>query len=131
LPVRPYRLPPSALIAALLMFNPAVVVAKADGGEGPLLTALDKIEVAIVDGPAQDGVLELDLTLESRKDISARLPAIRARILPECIEFTRIEASRHRAVNVPLLHRRLTATLARDFPEVSGLLVTQAWVRPQ
>lgn len=131
MPARPSRLPPSALLVALLLASPASAVAKTDGGEGPLLTVLDKIEVAIVDGPAQDGVLELALTLESHQDIVTRLPAIRARILPECMEFARIEASRHRAVNVPLLHRRLTAALARDFPEVSGLLVTQVWVRAQ
>ncbi|WP_395328436.1 hypothetical protein WBP06_13070 [Novosphingobium sp. BL-8H] len=95
------------------------------------LVKLDQIDTPIVDAGRIDGVMHVQLVVETNSaatanDLSKRMPELRAASLAASIEFARLRASPFTALDVSKLSQSLTPALQRVDPGISRVLIVQA-----
>ncbi|WP_395391353.1 hypothetical protein WBP07_12300 [Novosphingobium sp. BL-8A] len=95
------------------------------------LVKLEQIDTPIVDAGRIDGVMHLQLVVETgsastANDLSQRMPELRAASLAASIEFARLRASPFTALDVSKLSQSLTPALQRVDPDISRVLIVRA-----
>lgn len=95
------------------------------------LVKLEQIDTPIVDAGRIDGVMHVQLVVETdsaatANDLSGRMPELRAASLAASIEFARLRASPFTALDVSKLSQTLTPALKQVDPGISRVLIVRA-----
>lgn len=126
-------MPRSALLAvmALATAGMAPAATQAVPFNPDNLVKLEQIDTPIVDAGRIDGVMHVQLVVETKSaanasGLSKRMPELRAASLAASIEFARLRASPFTALNVSQLSQTLTPALQRVDPDISRVLIVRA-----
>jgi hypothetical protein len=96
---------------------------------------MPQISVPIIDGDRLEGAFRLKMVLDTTdaaaaQRVTAALPRLRSASIARALEFSRLNASPMRAVNVELLSEDLTEALKQEERGIARALVVEVATSP-
>lgn len=108
----------------------AVAVPTSDTNAEVRFVPMKDIMVPIIDAKTVDGVLSVDLVLQTADDssaaaLTARLAVLRAASVATILDFSTLHASGLTPVNAEILRATVETALRRDNPAIAHVLVVK------